>query len=169
MKIKHTILGVLGLILLLFIDQWTKYLAMLFLKKSEGFVVIKDVFELQYLENNGAAFGIMQGQRFLLLIITALILAFLAFLFIRFQSYKRFLWLEILDVFLCAGAIGNMIDRFLYGYVIDFFYFKLINFPIFNVADIYVTVSVVIVFILVCFYYKDEEFSLLWKRKEKDQ
>lgn len=167
MKIKHVLFGVFGLILLLFSDQATKCLATHYLKDSEGYAILKDVFELQYLENHGAAFGIMQGQRFLLLLITALILVVLAYLFIRLQSDKRFFWLEILDVFLCAGAIGNMIDRFIYGYVIDFLYFKLINFPIFNVADIYVTVSVAIVFILVCFYYKDEDFSLLLKRKEK--
>ena len=168
MKKKHVLFGVFGLILLLFSDQITKYLATQYLKDSEGIPLLKDIFELQYLENHGAAFGIMQGQRFLLLLITALILLVLAYLFIRLQSDKRFLWLEILDVFLCAGAIGNMMDRFLHGYVIDFFYFKLINFPIFNVADVYVTVSVAIVFLLVCFYYKEEDFSLLFKRKEKD-
>ena len=65
MKKKHVLFGVFGLILLLFSDQITKYLATQYLKDSEGIPLLKDIFELQYLENHGAAFGIMEGQRFL--------------------------------------------------------------------------------------------------------
>ena len=59
-----------------------------------------------------------------------------------------------------------MIDRVQYNYVVDFFYFKLIDFPIFNVADIYVSVSCVLLAILVIFFYKDEDFDFLGKKKE---
>ena len=62
-----------------------------------------------------------------------------------------------------AGAVGNMIDRVSQGYVVDFLYFKLINFPVFNVADIYVTVSVVCFAVLILFYYKEDDFSFLKK------
>ena len=64
-----------------------------------------------------------------------------------------------------AGGIGNLIDRVRLNYVVDFIYFSLIDFPVFNVADIYVTVSMFLLLILVLFYYKDEDFQFLkWKR-----
>ena len=72
---------------------------------------------------------------------------------------KKFLPLRICAVLIMAGAYGNCIDRIRYGYVVDFFYFKLIDFPIFNVADIYVTVSVAAVIILLFFYYKEEDLD----------
>ena len=59
-----------------------------------------------------------------------------------------------------SGAIGNFIDRLKLGYVVDFFYFKLINFPIFNVADIYVTTATALLFVVLCFYYKEEELDI---------
>lgn len=69
-----------------------------------------------------------------------------------------------------AGAIGNLIDRMVNNYVVDFCYFKLINFPIFNVADIYVTVAAFFFIILGLFYYKEEDYELIFpdKNKKKD-
>jgi signal peptidase II len=64
-------------------------------------------------------------------------------------------------VVLTAGALGNMIDRMFHGYVIDFLYFKLINFPIFNVADCYVCISAFLFFLAIMFYYKDGDFRFL--------
>ena len=78
--------------------------------------------------------------------------------------------LRIVLIFLIAGAIGNFIDRVLYQYVIDFIYVSLINFPVFNVADIYVTCSVVVLFLLILFVYSDEDLSVImdkmkfWKK-----
>ena len=73
-------------------------------------------------------------------------------------------------VAIAAGAIGNMIDRVRLGYVIDFFYFELIDFPIFNVADIYVTVAAFALVLLILFYYKEDEIDSFfneigWKKK----
>ena len=67
-----------------------------------------------------------------------------------------------------AGAFGNLIDRVFRGYVVDFFYFSLINFPIFNVADIYVTVAAFMFIILGLFYYKEEDFSLIFPDKKHE-
>ena len=60
---------------------------------------------------------------------------------------------------ICSGALGNFIDRIAHRYVVDFFYFELIDFPVFNVADIYVTVSAVLLILLILFYYKEDELS----------
>ena len=89
-------------------------------------------------------------------------------------SNRYYAILEILLVLIASGAVGNMIDRVQFNYVVDFFYFKLIDFPIFNVADIYVTVSAILIMLLILFYYKEEELDdvfrvFSWKRKEKQE
>ena len=165
-KLKTSIIGIVTVIVLLIFDQLTKYMAVLQLKDAAPFVLFKDVFELKYLENHGAAFGVLQNQRFLLLLITIVILGVLCFLYSRIPAKKRYFPLRATGILLAAGAVGNMIDRFINGYVVDFFYFKWIDFPIFNVADCYVVVAAVLAFFLVCFYYKDEDFDFLKKDKK---
>ena len=75
---------------------------------------------------------------------------------------SRYLPLRICSVLLCSGAIGNMIDRLRLNYVVDFFYFNLIDFPIFNVADCYVVAACIFFVLLILFYYKeDDDFAWL--------
>lgn len=79
--------------------------------------------------------------------------------------------MKLIFVFIMAGAIGNMIDRFTLKYVVDFLYFSLINFPIFNIADCYVTVSAILLFALAIFYYKEEDMAFidqLFSKKKKE-
>ena len=93
----------------------------------------------------------------------------------RFSSYtgefhiqKKYMPLRICSILLIAGAVGNLIDRVRLNYVIDFFYFKLIDFPIFNVADCYVVVACIIFAFLILFYYKeDSDFDFLRKQKNR--
>ena len=68
---------------------------------------------------------------------------------------------------LAAGALGNLFDRLRLDYVVDFFYFELINFPIFNVADIYVTCGMVLLILLGFFYYKEDDFEQLFSSGKK--
>ena len=103
----------------------------------------------------------------MVLYIVIFVLAVLLWCFIRFPKEAHYRPLAVLAVFIAAGAIGNMIDRLLNGYVIDFLYFSLIDFPIFNVADIYVTTAAIALIILVIFYYKDEDFEFLGGKKAK--
>lgn len=70
-------------------------------------------------------------------------------------------------IFIISGGIGNMIDRVKLGYVIDFLSFDLIDFPVFNVADIYVTVFTILLFVLILFKYSDEEFDIMLGSKKK--
>lgn len=159
-------LDIFMLVLLAALDQFTKNLAVIHLKDKPALVLLDDVFELHYLENSGAAFGMLQNQKVLFIVIALVMLAASGYLLIRMPRNKHYLPLEILVVLIAAGAVGNMIDRILYNYVVDFFYFKLIDFPIFNVADIYVSVSCVLLAILLIFYYKDNDFDFLSKKKE---
>ena len=114
---------------------------------SREVVLIPGVLSLSYIENRGAAFGIMQGRQWLLIVISAVMIAAAVVFCIRRIRDTRYRYLRVLTVFLVAGALGNMIDRIMLGYVRDFIYFKLIDFPVFNVADIYVTVSAVLILI----------------------
>lgn len=167
--IKSVTIAVISAALLIAIDQITKYFAALYLKEQGPIDLIPGVFQLQYLENKGAAFGLLEGQKVLFVIATFFFLIVLGYCFYKIPFEKRFLPLRILTITLTAGALGNMIDRIWHNYVIDFFYFELINFAIFNVADIYITVSTVIVFILLLFYYKDEDLNRIFPKKGKKE
>lgn len=158
---KYYILGLLGIIAGICIDQWTKMLAVTHLKGKEALSVIPNVFQLQYLENHGAAFGILQNKRIFLLLITIVILIAIGFFYRKIPAKKRFLPLHIVMILVAAGAVGNMIDRMLYGYVVDFLYVSCIQFPIFNIADCYVVIAAVIAIILIGFHYKEEDFEQL--------
>ncbi len=148
-------------------DQWTKALAYGRLRTGGPLVIWEGVFELLYSENRGAAFGILQGKHnFFLLVAVAVLIVILLFLS-RMPWEKRYMPLFACLVFLASGAIGNLVDRMTRGFVVDFFYFRLIDFPIFNVADCYVVISTALLVFLMGIYYKDEELTFLSEKKEK--
>ena len=151
----------LMIILLTAIDQYTKHLAVLHLKEKPAFGIIDGVFELRYLENRGAAFGMLQNQKELFLLITSVVLVAICYILIKLPEEKKYNILHLLLVLITSGAIGNMIDRVRLEYVVDFFYFVLINFPIFNMADIYVSVACVLLAIVMLFVYKEEDLNFL--------
>ena len=146
---------------LLVADQATKIWAVRRLSVSGPIVLIRGVLEFAYVENRGAAFGILQNRQWFFLLITVVILAGILFVIIRMPQSPRFLPLGLSLTMLGAGAFGNMIDRVRCNYVVDFIYFKLIDFPVFNVADICVTVSAAALVFLFMFYYKEEETRLI--------
>lgn len=146
---------------LTFLDQLTKHLAMIHLKDQPAIPLIKGVLELQYLENRGAAFGILQNQKVILLIVSVLFIGVILFFLNKVPDTSRYTILHVLAAAVIAGGVGNMIDRFRQGYVVDFIYFSLIDFPIFNVADIYVVTATILVFVLLLFVYKDEELKFI--------
>ena len=110
---------------------------------TDGITLIPKVFRLYYLENRGSAFGLMQNQKVFLVFFTVIILAALTFFYRKIPDTGRMMPLKIAVVLIYAGAIGNFIDRIRQSYVVDFFYFELIDFPVFNVADIYVTTAAI--------------------------
>ena len=160
--------GLLPLILIAF-DQFTKQLAVTHLKGKEAFVLIKGVLELDYLENRGAAFGMLQNQKIFLVAVGVIFLAAICFFLLRVPDGKKYLILHILASVIISGGLGNMIDRLRLDYVVDFISFVLINFPIFNVADIYVVVATICVFILLLFVYKEEDLAFLGKKEKADK
>ena len=167
-NLKRIGFAILSFILLIVFDQWTKYLAVEHLMNKEPFIIIDGVFQLRYLENRGAAFGMMQGQQTFFLITGIIAVIVLAYVYFKLPWEKRFLPLRAVAMFIAGGAVGNMIDRVALGYVVDFFYFELIDFPIFNVADIYVTCATIVLALLILFYYKEEELDCLFPKKKEN-
>lgn len=147
------------------LDQLTKYLAVLYLKNQPAIPLIHGVLELRYLENRGAAFGLLQNQKMFFVIMTCLVLAIVFYVLWHMPGEKKYRLLHVMGGILLAGAAGNFIDRLRLDYVIDFVYISLIDFPIFNVADMYVSFICVFGLITVFFgHYTEEDFAFL-KRK----
>lgn len=156
--------AIFGAAVLVFLDQFTKYLVLHNLKDHPPFVILKNIFQFEYLENRGAAFGLFQNQRIFFYLSVIVISAAAVWFYGKVPMTRRYLPLRLCAVGIIAGAWGNCIDRIRLGYVVDFLYFKLIDFPIFNVADIYVTVSTFAMALLICFYYKEEDFEGFFHR-----
>ena len=157
--LKKFVSGAAISICLLLLDQYTKYLAILHLKGKKAIPLIKGIFELQYLENRGAAFGSFQGKQILLLAVTFLALLLMIYVYVKLPEQKRYMPLKATVILLFSGAIGNMVDRICRKYVVDFLYVKVIDFPIFNVADCYLTIAAIALIILIMFVYQEDELS----------
>lgn len=166
-KKKCLILDVVLMIVLIIIDQITKYLAVIHLKDKPALNIINEVLELNYLENKGAAFGMLQNQKIFFVFVAIIILGVIAYILYKTPDAKKYTIMHILLTLIAAGAIGNMIDRIRLDYVVDFIYFVLINFPIFNVADIYVTVATVILIFVLLFYYKENDLEFISFKQKK--
>ncbi|WP_029321392.1 signal peptidase II [Butyrivibrio sp. AE3004] len=156
-----------AIILLVAFDQFTKFLAVTHLMDQDSIVLIPGVLELTFLKNRGAAFGILQDQKVFFVMIAIMILIVIAYVLFQLPMEKKYTILQIILVMIASGAAGNMIDRLKNDYVVDFISFVIINFPIFNVADIYVTVSTILFIILFLFYYKEKDFDFLSFKQQK--
>lgn len=148
-------------VILVIADQLTKHLAVVQLKNQAAYNLINGILEFNYLENRGAAFGVLQNQKYFFVFVALIFIGVIAFVLIKVPAQKKYYSLNILLVMIAAGAVGNMIDRVRYDYVVDFIYLVCIQFPIFNVADIYVTTATVILVFQILFVYKTNDFNFL--------
>lgn len=142
-------------ILLVAIDQITKYISVESLKGASSLVLIDKFLSLTYVENRGAAFGILQNARWVFIAFT-----FIALIFIIYYKLKYKPQSITLNSALClitSGAVGNLIDRVGRGYVVDMIEVTFINYPVFNVADCFVVIGAILLSIYVMFIYKEPE------------
>ena len=167
-KKKLYIIDTILVFILLAIDQFTKYLAVNKLMDKPAFVIINKVLEFDYLENRGVAFGMMQNQKWFILLTTFILLSVVLFLLLRLPENKKYILLHFVFTAIVAGGIGNMIDRLRLGYVIDFISFVLIDFPTFNVADCYIVCATIVLFIMFIFVYKEEDLDFISFKKKKE-
>lgn len=172
--IRIFFLPIILISLLTAIDQFTKFIVQRTFELYESKTVIEGVFSFTYIQNRGMAWGMFQGKIPVFLVFTAVILVFSFRVMYNVVDNKRYRWVKYVLVLLISGAIGNLIDRLKLGYVVDFFSFELIDFPVFNVADIYVVISMILAMILLMFVYSNEELDEILsirftKNVDKDQ
>lgn len=148
---------IIGILILVVLDQWTKWLAVTKLKPINDIPIIENIFHLAYVENRGAAFGILQGKRLFFIIMTTCVILAISIYYYKMPKQRKYFWMRLSLILLVGGAIGNLIDRIRLNYVIDFLYFKLIDFPVFNVADICVVIGVTILSIFILLGENDEK------------
>lgn len=161
-KAGRLIIDIILFIILIACDLMTKHWAAGSLMDKPAIELIPHVLELRYLPNGntGAAFGILSGHRILFLVIAVIVVTVIVYLLINFPENKKYRIIEYLLVFIAAGGVGNMIDRIVNNYVIDFIYISCINFPIFNVADMYVSICTVILAVIILFRFREEDYGI---------
>ena len=137
-------------VLLIAMDQISKFYVVKFLKDQGPLVIKEDFLNLFYLENRGAAFGILQGRRLIFTIITIVVVFIL--LKILFKNYKESsIFLKICISLILGGTIGNFIDRIRLHYVVDFISMRIFgyDFAVFNLADVFIVLGTIILIIYI--------------------
>ncbi|MBQ2924811.1 MAG: signal peptidase II [Anaerotignum sp.] len=160
------ILPILAVVILILLDQGTKFWALASLKPIHNMTLVEGFMDLTFVENRGVAFGMFSGQRWFILLLTCVISLGLILFYRAMPKKKEYFPLRISLVLVLSGAIGNIIDRMFRGYVVDFFEFTFFEWPVFNVADIYVVVGVILLALMIIFVVKDEDLEL---KKKKDE
>lgn len=174
---------VLFIAVLIFLDQYTKQIATQKLMGKDSVDLVPNVLQFTFVGNKGIAWGMLWDKINFVVILTTIISILLLFLIfkidLRINFYiennieklsskvKSLKILQIIFLVMFSGAIGNLIDRIRIGYVIDFIYFKLIDFPVFNIADIFVTLSMIALIILCLFRIDEDDIYDLFKPASK--
>ncbi len=126
--------------------------------------ILEGVFHLTYVENRGAAFGILQNKIWFFVIVALVAIPVIVYAFWKYKNRSKTLSLGL--CFVLAGAVGNMIDRITLGFVVDFLDFRIIDFPVFNIADIFVCIGAGLIAIFVLFI--EDKLKSYSKEAEKN-
>lgn len=151
-------LEIILFIIIVALDQISKAYCAVWLPAlpNKTFPLINGVFSLSYVQNKGAAFGMLQNRMIFFIITTAIVCCALVYVLIK-ERKKMHTLMRISLTLIIAGAVGNFIDRVFIGYVRDMFYFELINFAVFNVADASITVGATVL-VLDLLFFKGRKF-----------
>jgi len=169
-RLIHVLISIVLIAILFVIDRETKAVAMEHFGENPAPVSIIDgVLELVLVFNTGSAWSMFAGKLNFLMVITLICLVVILFAYFKLPFKKKYDILHVLLAIIVAGALGNMYDRVFFHKVTDFIYFKLIDFPVFNVADIYVTVSAFFIVVLMLTKYKNDELMMDKEKKEEKE
>ena len=141
-------------ILLVAVDQLTKFLTIKYIIPNGDITILDKVLSFTYVENKGAAFGILQDGRWFFIILTIIILAFLTIYIVK--SKNKSVLFNVIMSLIYAGAIGNFIDRLIKGYVVDMIKTEFMDFPVFNFADCLIVVGIIALAIYILFFDKED-------------
>lgn len=151
------------------LDQWTKWLTVTHIPSTNGSAVVKAIpgfFHITHIKNTGAAWSMLEGQTWLFVLVTAVFFAIVGVLIWKKVLQKKF---ELVCLAMIAGgALGNLIDRLRLGYVVDMFEFEFVRFPVFNVADIFLTCGAVLLCVYIIFFYSRDEAKRLERNRHDD-
>lgn len=161
-KLFNMIIGSIVFLILL-IDQTTKYYASHLVGRERKIVLIKSILELRYIENTGAAFGSFVGKNIAIMVTVIVIILLLLLMYRRLGKTGNYFNIRLAMAILISGAVGNLIDRVIHGFVIDFIYFVPIDFPKFNFADICIVLSLLTISYLFLFVYTEDEIGCILK------
>lgn len=144
-------------IILILLDQITKLLVTLSINLNTGISLIPSFFSLVYVQNTGAAWGMFSSGTIILALLSVIFLAFFVKYIIDRKDMDNFE--VVINSMLIGGIVGNLIDRLVRGYVVDFFSFKIFsyNFPIFNVADCFIVISIILLLFKIYFLDKKKK------------
>ncbi|MGF3066202.1 signal peptidase II [Facklamia sp. P12950] len=133
--------------IIVILDQTLKIWTQNHLTLNQTLEIIPDFFQLNYIHNTGAGWGLFAGQRFFLIGVTFLVIFYLVYLIWKNRYHSP--WTKLAYALLLGGAVGNLIDRLVRGYVVDMLQIRLFDFPIFNLADVALTLGVILLIIMV--------------------
>ena len=122
--------------------------------------VLPGILEFHYVENRGAAFSLFWGKTWFFILVSVVVIALLTGYLIKYRSQES-IWLRIAIASILGGAIGNLIDRIFYGYVVDMINPLFVKFAVFNVADIFVTCGTILFVFMLIFW------PMIKNRREK--
>ncbi|GIM47499.1 lipoprotein signal peptidase [Collibacillus ludicampi] len=145
-------------VLIILLDQFSKYLVKTYMQIGESIPLLGDVLRLTSHRNPGAAFGMLQGKRWLFVVITVIVISAIAYATGRIGKERKLLRISL--GLLLGGAVGNLIDRVLHGEVVDFIDVHIIHYPIFNIADSAIVIAVVLMMI---------DMFIMWRKEEATQ
>ena len=158
MSFFYYILFVIGIVAA---DQITKYLTVLYIPSLGAQPFLPGLLQFNYVQNTGAAFSSFEGQQWLFALIFAAFTGLILWEYFRGRmGFTRFEWWCIAAIY--AGGLGNMIDRVRQGYVVDMIQTQFMEFPVFNVADCFITCGCIALMISLCLFHKD-----FWKDDKK--
>ena len=148
---------VIVICLLILFDQLTKWLVVKYIDLNSSLVIIKNFFKLCYIKNTGISFGLLSNQGIIIILLSVLIIGYMIYEFIKTNNKCGI----ISSSLIISGALGNLIDRLFRGYVVDFFSFTIFKkeMAIFNVADSFITIGVIIYIIVLFMEGKNERIK----------
>ncbi len=165
-KSFHYILVCFFMVFLAALDQILKLLVIKNIKPYHDEVkVLGNYIVLYHIKNSGTAWGLLSNRIPFLIVVTIVVFIFIFILYHNLDFRSRYLPIIICLTFISGGAIGNMIDRIRLHYVTDYIYIKFINFPVFNFADMCITIPVFLLLLFMIFKYNSDDFDVFTGNK----
>ena len=158
MKGKSMIIGIILIVVLIILDQVTKIVAFKYFSPLQTYKCIPGLFRISLVENTGGAWGILNGKLWFFIVITTIALGVFAYLMKDFDLKTNTMY-SVCMILIISGTIGNFIDRILLRYVRDFLTFDFMSFPSFNLADMCMTIGVILLMVEILFGATGKKFS----------